>query len=89
MATRLGEEPYSSRLNMTKIWSKRVHSSAGQMAIGTSRSDDATAARTLHVHHFFYTFSFLFYLHDYVGKMPNLTFYGGRKQETTKFHFSL
>ena len=28
-------------------------------------------------------------LHDYDVKMPNFTFYGGRKQATTKFSFSL
>ena len=27
-------------------------------------------------------------LHDYDVKMPNFTFYGGRKQETKKFSFS-
>ena len=27
-------------------------------------------------------------LHDYDGKMPNFTFYGGRKRETAKFSFS-
>ena len=27
-------------------------------------------------------------LHDYDVKMPNFTFYGGRKQATTKFSFS-
>ena len=30
---------------------------------------------------------FLF-LHDYDVKMPNVAFYGGRKQATTKFYFS-
>ena len=39
---------------------------------------------TLHVHHAFLYISFLF-LHDYDVKMPNLAFYGGRKQATTKF----
>ena len=42
---------------------------------------------TLHVHHAFLYISFLF-LHDYDVKMPNLAFYGGRKQATTKFYFS-
>ena len=27
-------------------------------------------------------------LHDYDWKMPNFTFYGGRKQVTTKYSFS-
>ena len=35
----------------------------------------------------FLNISFLF-LHDYDLKMPNLAFYGGRKQATTKFYFS-
>ena len=42
---------------------------------------------TLHVHHAFLYISFLF-LHDYDVKMPNFTFYGGRKQATTKLYFS-
>ena len=42
---------------------------------------------TSHVHHTFLHISFLF-LHDYDVKMPNFTFYGGRKQATTKFYFS-
>ena len=41
----------------------------------------------LHVHHaFLYISSPL--LHDYDVKMPNFTFYGGRKQATKKFSFS-
>ena len=38
-------------------------------------------ATTLHVHH-------AFLLHDLNVKMPNFTFYGGRKQATTNFSFS-
>ena len=41
----------------------------------------------LHVHHAFLYIS-LPLLHDYDVKMPNFTFYGGRKQATTKFSFS-
>ena len=41
---------------------------------------------TSHVHHTFLFISFLF-LHDYDVKMPNFSFYGGRKQATTKFYF--
>ena len=40
-----------------------------------------------HVHHAFLYIS-LPLLHDYDVKMPNFTFYGGRKQATTKFSFS-
>ena len=40
-----------------------------------------------HVHHAFLYIS-LPLLHDYDVKMPNFTFYGGRKQTTTKFSFS-
>ena len=40
-----------------------------------------------HVHHDFLYIS-LPLLHDYDVKMPNFTFYGGRKQTTTKFSFS-
>ena len=42
---------------------------------------------TLHVHHAFLYIS-LPLLHDYDVKMPNFTFYGGRKQATGKFSFS-
>ena len=40
-----------------------------------------------HVHHAFLYIS-LPLLHDHDVKMPNFTFYGGRKQATTKFSFS-
>ena len=43
---------------------------------------------TLHVHHAFLYIS-LPPLQDYNVKMPNFTFYGGRKQETTNFFFLL
>ena len=39
------------------------------------------------MHHAFLYIS-LRSLHDYDGKMPNFTFYGGRKQVTAKFCFS-
>ena len=42
---------------------------------------------TLQVHHAFSYIS-LPSLHDYDGKMPNFTFYGGRKQATARFSFS-
>ena len=42
---------------------------------------------TLHVHLAFLYIS-LPSLRDYDGKMPNFTFYGGRKQATAKFSFS-
>ena len=42
---------------------------------------------TLYVHHAFLYIS-LPSLHDYDGKMPNFTFYGGRKQTTAKVSFS-
>ena len=42
---------------------------------------------TLHVRHSFLYIS-LPPLHDYERKMPNFTFYGGRKQGTAKFSFS-
>ena len=40
-----------------------------------------------HVHHAFLYIS-LPLLRDYDVKMPDFTFYGGRKQATTKFSFS-
>jgi len=42
---------------------------------------------TLHVHHAFLYIS-LRSLHGYDMKMSKSTFYGDRKQETTKFSFS-
>ena len=43
--------------------------------------------KSLHVHHAFLYIS-LPLRHDYDVKMPNFTFYGGRKQATRKFSFS-
>ena len=43
---------------------------------------------TLHVHHAFLYIS-LPPLHDYGVKLPNFTFYGGRKQAKTSFFFSV
>ena len=40
--------------------------------------------RTLHVYHAFLYISFPL-LQDYDGKIPNFTFYGGRKQATVSF----
>ena len=71
------------------------------LTIGTLRSNDADGNENVkknnwfnkqkktssHVHHAFLFISFLF-LHDYDVKMPNLAFYGGSKQATTKFYFS-
>ena len=70
------------------------------LTIGTLRSNDAdgnenvkktigliSKTTTSHVQHTFLFISFLF-LHDYDVKMPNLAFYGGSKQATTKFYFS-
>ena len=42
---------------------------------------------TLHVHHAF-LYTSLPSLQDYDGKMPNFTFYDGRKQATAKFSLS-
>ena len=42
---------------------------------------------SLHVHHAFLYISLPF-LHDYDAKMPKFTFYGGRKQATTKPSFN-
>ena len=43
---------------------------------------------SLHVHHAFLYIS-LPLLHEHNVKMPLFTFYGGRKQATTKFYFFL
>ena len=44
-------------------------------------------ATSLHAHQAFLYISLPF-LHDYDAKMPKFTFYGGRKQATTKLSFS-
>ena len=67
--------------------------------LGTLRSNDPDGNKNVkktvgliskttisHLHHTFLYISFPF-LHDYDVKMPNFAFYGGRKQETTKFYF--
>ena len=41
---------------------------------------------TFHMHHAFCIFLCPF-MHDYDVKIPNVTFYGVRKQATTKFYF--
>ena len=71
--------------------------------VGTLRSNDAdgnenvkkkqtigliSKKTTSHVHHGFLYISFLF-LHDYDVKMLYFALYGGPKQATTKFYFSL
>ena len=70
------------------------------MSIGSFSNDDGdgnenietaigllSKATSLHVPHAFLYIS-LPLLHDYDVKMPSFTFYGGRKQATTKFSFS-
>ena len=72
-------------------------------SVGTVRSNDAdgdenvkkkktigfiTKTTTSHVHHAFLYISLPF-MKNYDVKMPNFTFYGVRKQATTKFYFSL
>ena len=65
--------------------------------LGTLRSNDAddnenvqnttgliSKTTTSHVHHTFLYISPPF-LHEYDVKLPNFTFYGGRKQATTNF----
>ena len=69
------------------------------LTLGTLRSNDAddnknvkktigliSKTTTSHVHHTLLYISFPF-LHDYDVKMPNFTFYGGRKQATTQMLF--
>ena len=71
------------------------------MTTGTFRSDDTTATRTSkraiglkkQNNNFarasrFFLYILLPFVHDYGVKMPNLAFYVGRKQATTKFYFS-
>ena len=68
--------------------------------VGSFRNDDGDGSEnvkkeigliskttTLHVQHAFLYIS-LPSLHNYGVKMPNFTFYGGRKQAKTNFSFS-
>ena len=41
------------------------------------------------MHHAFLYISLPLFLHDYDVNMPNFAFYGGRKQATTNYDFSL
>ena len=55
-----------------------------RLIIGTLRSYDATATRTSkkkRINNFLYISLPFIMLHDYDVKLPNFTFYGGRKQE--------
>ena len=54
---------------------------------GTKAIGLLSKTTTLHVHHAFLYIS-LSSLHHYDVKMPNFTFYGGRKQAPTIFSFS-
>ena len=70
--------------------------------LGTLRSNDADGdenvkkktigfiikTTALHVHHIFFLYISLPFLHDYNVKMPTFVFYGGLKQATTRFYFS-
>ena len=51
------------------------------------KKDGIRKTTTLHVHYIFLYISLLLF-HDYDVKIPSFTFYGGRKQPTTKFFFS-
>ena len=74
--------------------------SVREMSVGSFSNDDGdgnenvkkaigllSKTTSLHVPHAFLYIS-LPLLHDYDVKMPSFTFYGGRKQATTKFSFS-
>ena len=78
-------------------------SAAGRVdaSVATLRSNDAygnekvkktigliSKTKTSHVHHTFFLYISLPFLHDYDVKMPYFAFQGGRKQATTKFYFS-
>ena len=65
----------------------RFDDGEGGKATGTSKKLKISKTTTLHVHHACLYIS-LPSLHDYDAKMPHFTFYGGRKQATTKFSFS-
>ena len=61
--------------------------------MGTLQSDDAMATITINnrfrrQNNNTFLYISLPFLHDYEEKLPNFTFYGGRKLGTTKFYFS-
>ena len=79
---------------------RRIQSVSRPTKLGTLRSDDGDGNENfkkaivlrikttiLHVHHAFLYIS-LPSLHDYDVKMPNVTFYRGSTQTTTKFPLS-
>ena len=85
---------------VTKIGYRLGSLSNGLLILGSFSNDDDDGSEnvkktigllskttTLHVHHAFLYIS-LPPLQDYNVKMPNFTFYGGRKQATTNFSFS-
>ena len=57
------------------------------MVKGISRNMSLEDKTKTHASQFFVHFFVV--LHDYDVNLPNFTLYAGRKQATTKFHFSL
>ena len=57
-------------------------------AIGLDWQNNNFAGATHNTQHTFFLYIPLPSLHDYDVKMPNVTFYEGRKQASTKFSFS-
>ena len=58
-------------------------------ATGTSKKQYVKISKTTTLHvHLDYLYISLPSLQDYDEKMPNFTFYGGRKQATINFSFS-
>ena len=86
----------SLKRSETRLKTKHFLSNSVASTVGTLRSHDATATRTpkttiglvgktttARASHFLVHFFAV--LRDYAVKLPNFTFYGGRKQATRKF----
>ena len=95
---RLGENRNIHGEQPKKLSAPNVGGRDSGKTVGSFSNDDGDSSEnvkksnrskttTLHVHH-----AFLYIspppLQDYNVKMPNFTFYGGRKQATTNFSFS-
>ena len=88
IALNYGHPAHTDTLNgpsVSILWTIRSNDAGGNENV--KKTIGLISKTTIsHVHHTFLDISFPF-LHDHVVKMPYFAFYGGRKQETTKFYF--
>ena len=70
-----------------EVWLRGIPTTAAVTRTSKKAIGLVNKTATVHVHHDFLYIS-LSSLHDYDVKMPNFTYYGGRKQATNNFSFS-